>query len=380
MISRLSPISRILLVVGLLAFSLLLCGVAALFVLTRPGSNHLNPIESMILRVQLSSRDKDLKAPAGADPSPLCFSVNQGDNASSIGARLLKQGFVSDADLFRNYVRYYGIDAQLQAGVYSLKRTLTIPEIAQTLTNAGANTVTFQVIEGKRIEEIMQAIDNSNPPLAFRGEDFYQIVGPGAATRSQTVQDFATRVGLPIDKSLEGFLFPDTYILPACAKADELVSRMLTNFDTRVTVQMQADAQAHGLTLYQALTLASIVEREAVVEDERPVIASVYLNRLHKPMTLDADPTVQYALGNRRDASTWWPDITAEDYQNVKDSYNTYLNKGLPPGPIANPGLSSIQAVLKPQTTPYFYFRATCVGDGRHKFAVTLAEQQANGC
>jgi UPF0755 protein len=362
-------------------FAILLACALAVFVLTTKSPNPaLNPIESAILKVDLSRRSKDLDTPAGSDPRPVCFNVNQGDNAVTIGANLQQQGFVKDGDLFRKYARYYGIDSKLQAGIYSLKKTLTIREIANSLTNVGANTINFQVIEGKRIEEIADSIDRVNPPLAFRGNDFLALVGPSAALQSALVSDFATRAGIPKDHALEGFLFPDTYTLPACAPANELVKRMLNNFDARVTPQMRSDAQTQGLSLYQAVTLASIVEREAVVADERPIIASVYLNRLKIPMTLDADPTVQYAIANKRDPSTWWPQITSQDYQGVNDPYNTYKNRGLPPGPIASPGLSSIQAVTKPQTTPYLYFRASCNGDGRHKFAVTFQEQQANGC
>src|SRR5262249_12335180 len=288
------PAVRVALILVLLVFAFIACGLSAFLLLNKPVNPRLNAFESLILRVQLAQRNKELQAAPGTDNHAICFSVNPGDNASTIGANLARQGFVNDGDLFRIYVRYYGIDAQLQAGTYSLKKTLTLPEIAQTLTNVGANTVTFQVIEGKRIEEIMQAIDQAG--LSFRGDDFYLIVGPGAASRSQDVKNFAGRVAMPDGRSLEGFLFPDTYTLPACAHADDLVTRMLQNFDNRVTNVMQTDVKASGLSLYQVVTLASIVEREAVVPDERPIIASVYLNRLHKPMKLDADPTIQYAL------------------------------------------------------------------------------------
>ncbi len=374
------PLFRTLLLIVCALAVLVACGLAAFFLLYKSPNPTLNPIESAILRVDLSRRSQDLNSPAGTDPRPVCFNVNRGDNATTIGANLQQQGFVKDGDLFRKYARYYGLDEKLQAGIYSLRKTLTIPEIAQSLTDVGRNTVNFQVIEGKRIEEIAESIDHVNPPLSFTGSDFLTLVGPGAASHSAIANDFTTRAGIPQGHSLEGFLFPDTYTLPACAQADELVKRMLDNFDARVTTQMRSDAQAQGLTLYQAITLASIVEREAVVATERPTIASVYLNRLRLPMTLDADPTVQYAIGNKRDPNTWWPQITSQDYQQVNNPYNTYKNQGLPPGPIANPGLSSIQAVLKPQTTPYLYFRASCNGDGTHKFAVTFQEQQANGC
>jgi UPF0755 protein len=371
---------RILIIPALLLVALIACGIIAFFILNHSPNPRLNPIESVALRVALASHDKDLKVPAGTNSHPVCFDVKQGDSATTIGASLAKAGFIKDGELFRQYVRYYGLDAQLQAGTFSLRQSLTIPEIAQTLTNVGANTVTFQVIEGRRLEEIVQEIDRTTPPLAFTGQEFYQLVGPGGGNLNASVQDFAARWGIPVGKSLEGFLFPDTYVLPACAKADELVTRMLSNFDARLTDQLKVDAKAQNLTPYQVITLASIVEREAAVPEERPIIASVYLNRLRLPMKLDADPTVQYALGNKRDASTWWPQLTVDDYQNVKDPFNTYINTGLPPGPIANPGQSSIQAVLKPQSTKFLYFRATCTQDGRHNFAVTLEEQAANAC
>jgi UPF0755 protein len=135
-----------------------------------------------------------------------------------------------------------------------------------------------------------------------------------------------------------------------------------------------------GLTLYQAVTLASIVEREAVVDDERPLIAGVYLNRHRIGMKLDADPTVQYALGYQSDQQNWWKrGLTLEDLA-VDSPYNTYVYTGLPPGPIASPGLDSLAAVVYPEASDYLYFRATCDGSGRHVFARTLEEQVANAC
>jgi UPF0755 protein len=374
--SRFWPPVRNLLIPVLLGVALLACVVIAFALLSKPVNNHLNPLESFALRVWLSTRNETLQQAADTDARPVRFVISKGDNAATIGANLLNQGLITDADLFRNYVRYYGIDAQLQAGTYFLRKTFTIPEIAQALTNAGASSVTVQVIEGWRMEEIARAID-ANPLLAFKGADFLKLAGPGASVPP----DFAARVGLPAGRSLEGFLFPATYTLPADAPADELISRMLQSFNAQVTDQMKADARTQGLTLYQVVTLASIVEREAAVADERPLIAGVYLNRLRKPMNLDADPTVQYALASSTPApATWWPPITVQDYRGVTSPYNTYLNAGLPPGPIANPGLSSIRAVIYPQSSQYFYFRAACSGDGRHQFATTLAEQQANAC
>src|SRR5258708_9388005 len=147
MISRLPPIVRLLIVFALIIVILITCGVSAFFVVTKPANNRLNPVESLVLRVQLSTHNKDLQTPAGSDPRPICFSVNPGDNATTIGTNLVKQGFIRDADLFRTYVRYYGIDAQLQAGVYSLSHTLTLPEVGQLFTNIGANKLTCHTTE-----------------------------------------------------------------------------------------------------------------------------------------------------------------------------------------------------------------------------------------
>jgi UPF0755 protein len=181
-----------------------------------------------------------------------------------------------------------------------------------------------------------------------------------------------------LQPSLEGFLYPGDYDLRPGVTAIELRDALLNAFNLSVTPDMLQQASTQGLTMYEVVTMASIVQREAVVDDERPVIASVYLNRLRLPMRLDADPTVQYAIGNTRDVTRWWPQITQDDYYGLNgvpnQSYSTYLNEGLPPGPIATPSLSSINAVLNPATTQYFYFRAGCDNDGRHVF-FTLDQQ-----
>jgi UPF0755 protein len=366
---------RTLAVILSLVFGVMLCVVGGLFLtLAKSPNSRLNPVEGAALRVMISLKSSSLQVTASADSSPIKFVIAPGDSATTIGQNLVSAGFISDATLFRNYVRYYGIDANLQAGTYFLRRSYTLPEIAQALTDAGANAVTIQVIEGWRMEQIAAAVDQ-NSLLNFKSVDFLAKVRAGAPIPA----DFAARNSLPTGASLEGFLFPDTYQIPAGASADELVKAMLDRFSSQVTDQMRVDAARQGLTMYQTIILASIVEREAVVDEDRPLIASVYLNRLRQPMTLDADPTIQYALGNTRDGS-WWPNITLDDYQGVNSPFNTYRNLGLPPTPIASPGLASIKAVIYAPVTPYFFFRADCSGDGKHKFARTLQEQQANQC
>lgn len=335
----------------------------------------LNPIEGFILRVQIATNTAGLNASvAPSDETEFRFTVDKGQGAAAIGANLKAQGFITDADLFRVYTRYTGLDSKLQAGLYLLRRSQTIPEIAAALTNAGAASITVRVIEGERLAEILQTID-ATPNMPFTARDFATTVqGGGVPT------DFLKQVGAPAGASLEGFLYPATYEIPLDATPAALRDKMLAAFNAALDAQARADAARQGLSIFQVVTLASIIEREAVVGDERPLIAGVYLNRLRGGITLDADPTIQYAIGLQRGGNTWWPQITQADYRGVISPYNTYLNIGLPPGPISSPRRDSILAVIYPRQSNYLFFRASCEGDGRHRFAETLQEQVKNAC
>jgi UPF0755 protein len=361
---------RPLLIAAAIATIGVLCCGAVIVVLLLTNRGSLNPLEALLLRIRLGASGNALNTPAGTDPTSLCFAINPGDSASAIAARLQQIGALTDADLFTAYLRYWGLDGQLQAATYSIRRTLTIPELAQVITNPEGSLVTLRVIEGWRIEEIAQALD-AIPDLTFMGADFLALVGANTV-RTPLVEQFAARNSIPAGRSLEGFLYPATYTFPVCETAPEVVSRLINAFDANVSSQLRADIAARNLNMYHIVTIASIIEREAVVEDERPIIASVYWNRYLNsvsstpnpdiPVTLDADPTIQYALGNTRTPETWWPRITIDDYRGVQSAYNTYLNRGLPPGPIANPRASSIEAAAYPAQTGYVYFRASCAG------------------
>jgi UPF0755 protein len=183
---------------------------------------------------------------------------------------------------------------------------------------------------------------------------------------------------LPPNATLEGFLFPETYRLPEDASSLDLLSRMLETFDARVTPEMRTAAANRGLNVYELITLAAVVEREAVLDEERPLIAGVYHNRLEAGWFLNACPTVQYAIGFGDDTREWWPVLTLDDLE-LDSPYNTYRNLGLPPGPICSPGLTSIQASAYPADTDFFFFLADCIkDDGSHLFAVTEAEHLSN--
>ncbi len=284
--------------------------------------------------------------------------------------------FILDPVLFQRYLRFFGLDVQLEAGTFLLSPGMTIPEIAYALTEAPPPDITITVPEGWRREQLADWID-TQPHIPFSGSALL------SATESTAALPPGSRVAelIPEGRTLEGFLFPDTYRLPLDATAEELVTRMADTFEARVTPELEAEIIAQGRTVYEVVTIASIVEREAAVADERPDIAAVYLNRLAQGIKLEADPTVQYAMGYQPATGQWWNlGLTQADYYAVDSPYNMYLYPGLPPSPIASPGLDSIRAVVYPADSDFLYFRAACDGSGRHVFARTFEEHVANAC
>ncbi len=366
----------------LLLFSVLVCvtvwvvGVIALGTPARaveeigPPAPGLDPIQASALAVLLLARQDALDLPAGMPGATLDLEVAPGQSATSVLAQLHRAGIIEDELLLRLYMRYLGLDRSIEAGRYALRGEMTLREIADTLQTAHPPAVVLVIPEGWRREEVAAAVAAAG--LDILADDFL------AATQVRPAA-YSFAALLPDPPSLEGFLFPDTYHLDPDSTASEVVMTMLDNFEARVDSDMRAVFETRGLTLLQAVTLASIIEREAVQPDERPLIASVFLNRLAAGMKLEADPTVQYAVGLQPDGQWWKRSLTLEDLA-FDSPYNTYVYAGLPPGPIANPGLSSLQAVAAPADSPYFYFRAACDGSGLHVFAVTFEEHLANAC
>lgn len=333
-------------------------------------------IEKQILAFNLRLREDELTLPAGTNPRPRPFTVTPGEAARFIAARLADEGFITDASLFNLYLRVTGMERKIEAGNFMLADTMTMPEIAEALQSALFEEALVTIPEGMRAEEIAERLSAAN---VIEGDRFLAAVrSPQALTlfdRYEFLQN------LPANATLEGFLFPDTYRLPVLAATPEQVLRpFLDNFEQRVGAKGLTGGGS-GLSGRDLITLASIVEREAVQADERAIIAGVYINRLNNKCAdvggpyLQADPTVQYARGGVGD--WWWKPQSIEEYQFVQSPYNTYLFPGLPPAPIANPGLSAIEATRNPAQTGYCFFVATG-DDGRHVFVQTLSEQQQN--
>ncbi|MFN8440768.1 MAG: endolytic transglycosylase MltG [Caldilineaceae bacterium] len=322
------------------------------------------------------------------DYHPLRFRVEAGDPARLIGQKLKEAGLINDDLLFEAYVRSSGVSTRLSAGIFVLSPDMTLAQIVDELLRADAGSVTVTIREGWRVEQIADSLAAANvfndlaDGKSDQAEAYRQIVTSGVLPEGIDASRYTFLNSRPQNTSLEGFLFPDTYLLPAeGATALDLVTRQLDAFAEKVEplYQEAVVAKTTSYDLYSVLILASIVEREAVVAEERPVIAGVYLNRLAQSMKLEADPTVQYALGYQANSGQWWKTpIYLEDYSNVDSPYNTYLYTGLPPGPIACPGLESIRAVLEPAQHNYLFFVALPDGSGRHVFAETFEEHQQN--
>jgi UPF0755 protein len=345
----------------LLAIVLLIVGVAAA-VVVRAGSLRSAALEALDLTVG---------RPVSDDPRPVHFVVRQGDTATTVAQNLETAGLVRSSLGFRLAARLSGVASHLEAGDYELRPNMPLNQVISILAQGRMAGGLLTIPEGWRALEIADALDRDH--LTTRA-DFIRVVEHPGFPLPSFLQS------APAGSSLEGFLFPDSYRFQPNSPADQIARTMVDNFGRHLTPDLLAGFQANGLTLYQAVTLASIVEREAVRPVERPVIASVYLNRLRRGMKLQADPTVQYALvpTDRPESpvSEYWKRQLSFADLKIISPYNTYQVTGLPPGPICNPGLASLEAVAHPATSDFLYFVAR--PDGSHAFARTLEEHDQN--
>ena len=331
-----------------------------------------------VLSAYLETNRAKLDQPVSLEPSPTQFVIQPGQPARTIAENLANAGLIVDARLFEAFVRVNGLASSLQAGAYQLSPSMTIPEIARTLQHAIAPEIVVRVGEGWRLEQTADYLTQNTP---LDGADYRRRAETGDLSGLDASR-YAFLQLRPAGASLEGYLYPDTYRLPAeGATAADLIERQLDKFTEQVLpFWREAEAQGTtGLTLPQVLTLASIIEREAIADEDRPMIAGVYLNRVARKMKLQADPTVQYAMGYQPDTGRWWKTpMNLDEYASADSPYNTYLYPGLPPGPIANPSLKSILAVLEPARHDYLFFVAEPGGTGRHAFARTYEEHLKN--
>lgn len=292
--------------------------------------------------------------------------VEPGSGAARILAQLEGAGVVFDRRLTRLYFQLVLGSPPLQAGEYVFRRPLTVPQVLDKLVQGEVKTYPATIIEGLTLEEIAEDLADQG----FGDRERFL-----AAMRSPAlIADLD-----PEAQDLEGYLLPETYHFARGTSEEEVVESVVRTFrrrwETEVRPLVRESSQPSPTpspTVREVVTLASVVEKEAQLDEERRIIAGVYQNRLDRGMALQADPTVIYALKRR---GTWDGNLRRPDLE-LDSPYNTYRYPGLPPGPIASPGLASLRAAANPADVPYYYFVSR--NDGSHVFATTLREHNAN--
>lgn len=308
--------------------------------------------------------------------------ISEEDDASTVSKKLQDADLINQPWYFENKMRFSDLD--LAPGTYNLQMGMSTNQIIQTITveavaddegettTTGPERPTFDVtfIEGQRIEQNAALLEAQWP-------------GAGAEYIKQTKDieywrdAYSFLKDVPAGGSLEGFLFPDTYTVPGNGTVGDLIDYQLSNFESQLTPDILSGFEAQGMNVFEAITVASIVEREAAVAIERPSIAEVYLNRVHDDMNMNADPAQQYGIGTPED---WWPKLTENNNleRSKETAWDTYMadNIGLPPGPISNPGSASLQAVSAPTADGFYYFVAKGDCSGEHRFSVSYEEHQ----
>lgn len=283
--------------------------------------------------------------------------VNSKNSARVIANKLKERGVIHFSLPFRLLTKVTRADRKLKAGLYRLNPRMSLWEVMNTLSQGKSELLTLKVPEGFTTEQVAQELEKMKVVTV---PEFLK-----------TAQDPALLKSLGITgPSVEGYLFPETYRVPLGASSDALMELMTRQFLDSVGTDFERRCMVRNLHPYEAVILASIIEKEAQRTEERPIIAGVIYNRLRLKMRLEVNATLNYVLETKR---AW---LTNAQINETKSPYNTYRRRGLPPTPICNPGLASLQAVLEPAEVPYLYYVAQ--GDGSHLFAVTFAEHMKN--
>lgn len=323
----------------------------------------------------------DIFQPVSTDQGKtVAIVVQSGDDARQIANELQAKGLIRNALAFRIWARIKGLDIHLQAGAYNLNTGLTIDEIINQLLNAQPDDYVVSVPEGLRIEQIAQRFGAAGLPK-FNAQQFLKYTKNPAQFPDSA--KYPILKSIPPGDGMEGLLFPDTYLIPVNATAGDVVNMMLTEFNDKVQQNhLDVLAKQNRMSVYQMVILASIVEREVIFERDRPLVASVYWNRIYRPNNetvglLDADPTVQYASDSQTRPIIYWKPLENGGRNIASNSpWNTYIQKGFPPTPICSPGLASMQAAAMPAKTDYYFFLSK--KDGNNVYAKTAVEFEAD--
>ncbi|MCL2888955.1 MAG: endolytic transglycosylase MltG [Eggerthellaceae bacterium] len=327
-------------------FAVLLAG-AVLFVVVWGGRTLLENFNQPIL----------------ADGEEVDIYIPEGAGAKDIGNLLQESGVITSSNSFVQRVNELGVTGQLKPGAYTLKGGMTLDQVIGVLRlGPDASYESFTIPEGFTLVQIAERVEE-----AYKGKITKEDFLAAARNASLYVNDYPF-LSAAYNNSLEGFLFPKTYAIRSSATADSVVRMMLTQYQNEVASIDYGFAESIGLSRYDILIIASMIEREAMLAEEQAIVSSVIYNRMLIDMLLQIDATVAYAVGV--------VEITPADLS-YDSPYNTYLYEGLPPGPICSPGLAAIVAAAGPAASGYFYYVASHEGDGSHYFSATYDEHLA---
>lgn len=294
-----------------------------------------------------------LKKPASTENQEIDFEIEPGWGVREISKKLEGKGLLKSPTIFLVYLKYKGLSSSIKAGNYLLNKNMNIIQVVEVLTQGKVKSIKIIVPEGWRLEEIAAYLEKEN---VVSSKEFLE------AAKKNYNYDFLK--DKPADQNLEGYLFPDTYFLSANPSADQIVEKMLENFSKKFSKELQVEAKKQGSTIHEALTLASIVEREVDKKEDREIVAGILKERLRLDMPLQADATNHYLIND-------WKKVLTEGDLKIDSPYNTRIKKGLPPGPIASPGLESIKAALYHKDSDYFYYLSK---DGKTYYSYTQEE------
>lgn len=321
---------------------LIVVGTGAAVVVRRIYNDNLKPVSS-------SQTSKLVTIPIGSSPS-------------EIANKLANEGLIRKSWAFEWYVRNAGLIEYLQAGTYSLKPSLSTVEIAEVLTHGKTATDLVTILPGKRLDQIRDSLINDN----FRPAEVDAALDPARYNGHPALVD------KPKNAGLEGYLFPETFHKDADTNPSVIIRKSLDEMHKRLTPDLRAAISKKGLTIYEGITLASIVEKEAGTEADKPVIAQVFLKRLNEGMRLESDPTAIYGAILDKVEIPYDSGKAAAAAIAHKSAYNTYAIKGLPPGPISNVSETSLRAVANPASTDYLFFVAG--NDCKTRFSKSVEE------
>ncbi len=278
------------------------------------------------------------------------FVVPKGQAVSVIAGRLQEENLIQNSYIFRYVAKKDGLESKIQAGSFDLSKNMSTSEIALKLTS-GTEDVWVTILEGWRAEEIAESLS------------------------SQNLDNFDATEFLELAKASEGMLFPDTYLIPREMSAQQIYSLLINTFESKVSKALSEEIESSSREFEQILIMASLVEREAKTYDQMRRVAGILWNRIDLGMALQVDATLQYANGFDKQQKKWWAVPNASD-KKIQSPFNTYLNSGLPPKPISNPGLDAIKSALDPlESDDLYYIHAN---DGKMYYSATLDGHNAN--